>query len=125
MGRRHNDRTPLGLALVSLRKDYAIGGIAAMASALRMTPGHLSAVERGMKAVPVWLVERLAQSYDLKRPAVKELEHLALLSARKIEIQMSGFSHAQRSLAVEFSRVVPRMGDGVANEALDYLRGVA
>ncbi|MGA3005015.1 MAG: helix-turn-helix transcriptional regulator [Acetobacteraceae bacterium] len=103
--------TPFGKALRKLRidRDMLLKDMAKQAS---MTPAFLSAVEAGRKAIPPYLVDRIAKSNNLGESEKRQLSIAADMSAQFAQIDLSRMtSDFDKSLAVQLARNFDTLDD--------------
>jgi transcriptional regulator with XRE-family HTH domain len=103
--------TPFGKALRKLRidRDMLLKDMAKQAS---LTAAFLSAVEAGRKAIPPYLVDRIADSNNLGQAERRQLSIAAEMSAQFAQINLSKMtSDFDRSLAVQLARNFDALDD--------------
>lgn len=75
-----------------------------MADFLNVKSSFISAIETGKKAVPVSLVDKVAEFLELDESGLIELRQLANESLSRISIPLGSANKERRELATAFSR---------------------
>ena len=95
--------TDLGKELRKLRID-AGENLLIMAKKLDMSVSYLSAIENGVREIPVDFIEKITSVYHLSENKKKALEIAEANSANKVTISLNATLNEQRQLAYMLSR---------------------
>jgi len=95
--------TPFGVECRRIRKEKGLF-MGDVCERIGMTPGFLSQVETGAKAIPDDLVGKLISALDLPKSEAELLEEAAALSARDFRIRLdrhAGYDDRRLARAIE------------------------
>lgn len=95
--------TPFGIECRRIRKDKGLF-MGDVCDRIGVTPGFLSQVETGSKAIPEDLVGKLTSALDLPKAEAEILEEAAALSARDFRIRLdrhAGYDDRRLARAIE------------------------
>ena len=91
--------TPFGAKLREIRAERDVT-LKTLATALRVSPAYLSALEHGRRGRPSWvMVQDIIGYFNIIWDEAEELQRLALLSHPNISIDTSGLSPKATELA--------------------------
>ncbi len=113
--------TPFGLKVRELRLQKGITQ-KALALALGVSPAYLSALERGRRGRPSWvLVQNIITYFGAIWDDAEEIETLARLSHPKVMIDTSGLSATATEVANRLADVIKRLDEKDLEEILGRL----
>lgn len=95
--------TDLGKELRKLRIDKG-ETLLDMSKKLDISISYLSAIENGVREIPVDFIEKITSAYHLPENKKKELEIAEANSANKVTISLNATLNEQRQLAYMLSR---------------------
>ncbi|MBL8573452.1 MAG: helix-turn-helix domain-containing protein [Hyphomicrobiaceae bacterium] len=109
--------TPFGAKLRELRRERGIT-LTQMAEALRISASYLSALERGKRGRPTWLlVQRCITYFNIIWDEAEELQRLAEASDPRITLDTSGLDPK----ATELTNLLALKLRGLSRRSLEDL----
>jgi len=113
--------TPFGEKVRQLRLKKGITQ-KGLAIALGVSPPYLSALERGQRGRPSWvLVQKIITYFGAIWDDAEEIEELARLSHPKVTIDTSNLSATATEAANRLAEVIKRLEDDDLKEVLKLL----
>ncbi len=85
-----------------------------MADKLGITSSYLSAIECGKRSIPDWIIDRLAQIYELSEYEKNILQKAMQRSLKDISLDVAGVSDIKMDLALRFARTFKDIDDNTA-----------
>lgn len=112
--------TPFGKAVRKHRIENGVR-LMDMAEYLDVKSSYLSAMETGKKAVPVKMVDKIADYLELNKKDRAELFDLATSSRSRITIPLDDVNRQRRDLATAFSRKFDELSVDEVNKLMKVL----
>lgn len=113
--------TPFGQKIRELRRERGVT-MKEMASALRVSPAYLSALEHGRKGRPSWhLVQSIIAYFNIIWDDAEELARLARLSHPRIVVDSAGLHPKATELANRLADTIGTLSESDLDSLLRIL----